>query len=244
MEKTIVEERCNKYKEYFTKEYMMGPNSLRLLEEIIADTPEAIQGGRVLDLGCGEALTSIFVAKETAADTVYATDLWISATDNYKRIQKEQLEEKIIPIHADAMELPFAEEYFDAIVSIDAYHYFGTEEPVFAEKILPLMKKGGYALICIPGLNKNLDEENEKLMYEWAQEEMNAFKTVDWWETHIKKLCEDQIEIKCYESSIFDQVWDDWIQTGHEYALRDAEYLKNGLDKLLNFVMIVVKKKR
>lgn len=34
--------------------------------------------------------------------------------------------DRVIPIHADANELPYADEYFDAIVSIDAYHYFGT----------------------------------------------------------------------------------------------------------------------
>jgi len=38
---------------------------------------------RVLDLGCGKALSSIFLAKEYGTQ-VWATDLWISATDNRK----------------------------------------------------------------------------------------------------------------------------------------------------------------
>ena len=49
------------YKQYFTKEYLMGPNSLRLLGEIITDNPQAIQSGNVLDLGCGAALSSILL---------------------------------------------------------------------------------------------------------------------------------------------------------------------------------------
>ena len=54
-----------KYKDYFTKEYLMGPNSFRLLDELISSSPEKINYGRVLDLGCGFALTSLFIANST-----------------------------------------------------------------------------------------------------------------------------------------------------------------------------------
>ena len=37
-------------------------------------------GMRVLDLGCGNALTSKFLAQEFGVQ-VYAADLWVSATD-------------------------------------------------------------------------------------------------------------------------------------------------------------------
>ena len=33
-----------------------------------------------------------------------------------------------MPIHAEAHRLPFASEFFDVIVSIDAYQYFGTAD--------------------------------------------------------------------------------------------------------------------
>ena len=54
------------------------------------------------------ALTSLFIANETDAEHVYAFDLWVPATENYRRIQDNNLEDKIIPIHGDAMEMPFA----------------------------------------------------------------------------------------------------------------------------------------
>ena len=60
---------------------------------------------------------------------------------NYVRIRDCGLEGKVIPIHGDAMDMPFAHGYFDVIVSVDAYHYFGCKSGVFSEKILPLSKK-------------------------------------------------------------------------------------------------------
>lgn len=51
------------YKELFNKEYLMGPNSVRLLEEMLEKYPLE-QGIRVLVLGCGKGLTSLFLAKD------------------------------------------------------------------------------------------------------------------------------------------------------------------------------------
>ena len=87
-----------KYRPYFTKEYLMGPNSFRLLDELIQRKPSGTRFHRTLDLGCGFALTSLFIANETDADTVYAFDLWIPASENYRRIRDNHLEDRIIPI--------------------------------------------------------------------------------------------------------------------------------------------------
>ena len=69
-----------KYRQYFTKEYLMGPNSFRLLDELIRRKPADARFHRTLDLGCGFALTSFFIADETDADYVYAFDLWVPAS--------------------------------------------------------------------------------------------------------------------------------------------------------------------
>ena len=230
------------YRKYFTKEYMMGPNALRLLSEVVEDNPNATSKGNVLDLGCGAALSSIFLANETSADTVWALDLWVSATDNYKRICENRLENKIIPIHGDALAMPFAHEYFDAVVSVDTYHYFGCEENVFAEKILPFIKKGGYTLIVVPGLKEEPTGDMKTLMDEWAGDEAYMFKTKEWWAKHIAKGCEEQVEVEVYESVQFNLVWQEWFDSGHEYGARDQEFLERGLKDILNFVMIVVRK--
>lgn len=232
-----------KYKKYFTKEYMMGPNALRLLDELVTDNPRAVSKGNVLDLGCGAALSSLYLANETTADKIWALDLWVSATDNWKRIQENGLEDRIIPIHGDALAMPFAHEYFDAVVSVDTYHYFGCEDNIFSEKILPFLKKGGYALIAVPGIKEEPVGEMKALMEEWAGDETYMFKTTKWWAEHIAKGCEEQVEVKVYESKHFDLVWQEWFDSGHEYGIKDEEFLKRGLKDILNFAMIVVKRK-
>lgn len=235
--------RAEKYKEYFTKEYLMGPNSFRLLEELVCRCPENIDYGRTLDLGCGNALTSLFLANETDAKTVYAFDLWISAYENFERIRKNKLEDTIIPIHGNALDMPFAQEYFDTIVSVDSYHYFGCKEGIFAEKILPFIKKEGYVMIAIPGLKEEPKGELNTLFHEWAEgDDADLFKTASWWEALLKKECGEKCSVTVQEADCFEIAWKEWFDSGHKYGIRDQEYLEKGLDQILNFVLIYVKK--
>jgi len=86
--------KCNLLDKEFLKENMMGPNSMRIIEELCLSF-SIKKGMRILDLGCGRGLTSIFLAKEFDV-TVFATDLWISASDNYERVKSMGLEDRIV----------------------------------------------------------------------------------------------------------------------------------------------------
>jgi ubiquinone/menaquinone biosynthesis C-methylase UbiE len=112
----------------------MGENVLFNLESLLEVLP--LQSGmRVLDLACGKAISAIFMAKEFGVE-VWAVDEAVSATDNYGRIQESSCNNRVFPIQADARNLPFAENYFDAIIIIDSYTYFGTDD-----KYLPYLAK-------------------------------------------------------------------------------------------------------
>ena len=231
------------YRKYFTKHYLMGPNSFRLLDELIQRKPADVFFDRTLDLGCGYALTSMFLANETNAKTVYALDLWIAATEIYKRIKENKLEDKIIPIHGDAMDMPFAHDYFDTIVSVDSYHYFGCKEGVFCEKILPFVKKGGCVMIAIPGLKKEPEGELKTIFETWAEgDDSQLFKTVAWWKNLLKKECGGSCEISVKEADCFDIAWKEWFDSGHEFGIRDKEFLSKGLNEVLKFILIYVRK--
>lgn len=237
-------DRIEQYRPCFTRDYLMGPNSFRLLEELIRRRPDGVRFDRTLDLGCGMALTSIFLARETPSRQVFAYDLWVSATDNARRIRQAALEDRIIPIHGDALSMPFAHEYFSAIVSVDAYHYFGCREGVFTGSILPFLQPGGHALIVVPGLKEEPRGDMEEVFHAWAEgDDAGLFQTCAWWQQHLERECGDCCEITVTEAECFTEAWQDWYATGHEFALRDKEYLDKGLDRLLNFVMIYVKKK-
>ncbi len=61
----------------------MGPNALWLLEWLCERLP-LTPGMRVLDLGCGKAMTSVFLARELGV-TVHDVDLWMDPDHNWRR---------------------------------------------------------------------------------------------------------------------------------------------------------------
>lgn len=58
----------------------------------------------------------------------------------------------------------------------------------------------------------------------------------------LKEECKDQCNIIVKEAKCFDVAWKEWFDTGHEFAVRDKEYLDKGLDKILNFILIYVQR--
>ena len=132
----------------------MGPNPIKLTEELLEGNMIP-SGSIVCDLGSGQGLTSVFMAKEYGF-TVYAADLWSEPDENKKFFESMGLTEKqIIPVKADAENLPFEKEFFDAVVSVDSYNYFGRDTRYLDDKLLPFVKSGGYIYIAIPGMRKD-----------------------------------------------------------------------------------------
>ena len=126
---------AEKYKQYM--ELIMGPNPIKLEEELLQGH-RIPKGAIVMDLGSGQGLTSVFLAKEYGF-RVYATDLWSDPAEIKKFFDRVGLTEKqITPVHADAQNLPFDKQFFDAVVSIDSYHYFGHDPDTWMQKFFLL----------------------------------------------------------------------------------------------------------
>ena len=176
--------RSAAYDPEWVLENQMGPNVLWLAESL-AEVMELRPGMRLLDLGCGKAVSSIFLAKEFGVQ-VWATDLWIPASENWRRIRAAGLEESVFPIHAEAHALPYADAFFDAIISLDAYHYFGTDDLYLGRSLVPLVKRDGQIGIVVPGLVRELDGDlPPHLASTWAGEwELWSFHSPHWWRTH------------------------------------------------------------
>src|SRR5215469_15247201 len=119
--------RSNKYNpEWLVAGCSGGANPL-WLTEWLASAVDLRPGMRILDLGCGRALSSIFLCREFEVE-VWAVDLWFSTSENLQRIRDAGAEHCVHPIHSDARSLPFATEFFDAIISIDSFPYYGTDD--------------------------------------------------------------------------------------------------------------------
>ena len=230
------------YRPYFTETYLMGPNSLRLLKELLGrNTRPFNEGSLILDLGCGKGLTSYALCRETGAH-VLANDLWISGEENAARFAAWGVGEFIAPVHENADNLSFDKGSFDAIVSIDSYHYFAGTPGYFQRKILPFLKPGGVALIGVPGIKEEYDERTEELLSPWLAEEAYMFKSVRQWKNLLGEG-PDMAFVDVFELNCFDAAWKDWLATDNQYAKGDSLHWVSRIQPYTNFVGMIVRKK-
>lgn len=224
------------------KENIMGPNPAKLLEELMERYPLA-PGQTVLDLGCGQGVTSIMLVKEYGL-RVIAVDLWISASENWQRFCSQGLSNReIVPIHEDAHTLPFAEEYFDAVVSIDSYHYFGLEKEYLGKHLLPLVKRGGWLLLVVPGFHQDVHHDiPPELLLTWSAEDLDTIHDANYWRDVISAT--EGVEIVSIEEmESNEECWRDWLATENEYAVMDRVPMNAGAGKYMNFIAIALKRK-
>jgi SAM-dependent methyltransferase len=158
-----------------------GANSL-WLTEWLSESMDLRPGMRVLDLGCGRASSSIFLRREFGVQ-VWATDLWFSASENLARICDAGVEDGVFPIHTDARSLPFAEGFFDAIVSIDSFSYYGTDN-FYLNYLARFVKPGGLLGIAGAGLEQEVEGLPPEHLREWWTEDVWALHSAAWWRTH------------------------------------------------------------
>lgn len=230
-----------KFDQNFLKENMMGPNVVMLTEELTAGL-EFNAGMRIMDLGCGKGLSSMVLADKTGAQ-VFAVDLWITATENHERFKKMGFEKTIIPIHADVMELPFAQGYFDAVVSIDAYHYFGRDEKFIDEKLAPYVKKGGIITLAFPGFKEDIHNNlPEVILRSWTEEDLETFESFAWWEAIFKRSERFDVlsvrEMDCHDAS-----WADWLACDNPYAINDRASMEAGAGQYMNLISVICRRK-
>lgn len=162
----------------------MGSASNALwLTEWLCEGLDLRPGMRVLDIGCGRAISSIFLRREFGVQ-VWAADLWFSPSENFRRVRDAGVEDGVFPIRADARSLPFAAEFFDAIVSVDAYMYFGTDD-LYLASLGRFVKPGGELGIALSGLTAEVAGEIPAHLREWwAQDQLWCLHTADWWRRH------------------------------------------------------------
>lgn len=230
---------------YQTPELMkkiMGPNPVKLEEELLTDH-KIPASAVVCDLGSGQGLTSVFLAKEYGFK-VYAADLWSDPEENCRFFEEMGLNrDQIIPVKADATNLPFEKEFFDAVVSTDSYNYFGRDKQYLDDKLLPFIKSGGYLYITVPGMKKDChDCLPQELLLSWTPEQLDYIHDTAYW-MEIVSACRNAEVISVKEMESNEEVWHDWLLQENEYAVGDRKTMEAGGGKYLNFIAIVLRKK-
>jgi cyclopropane fatty-acyl-phospholipid synthase-like methyltransferase len=231
----------------------MGPNPLWLLEEL-CEHLDLKQSMKVLDMGCGKGLTSVFLAKEYGV-TVFANDLWISATDNLRRFEQSGVADRVFPIHAEAHALPYANGFFDAAIAIDSYHYYGADEMYFPCTFSRLVKSGGQFGIVVPGLVREYENGYpETLKKYWINEpsdeypeeigELFSFQSMSWWR-HLWEKTEIAKITACYNMENPKEIWMPWAEWSDKhmnFSIKDTDFLADDTnDDLALIVMAAVK---
>ncbi|MEP7347660.1 MAG: methyltransferase domain-containing protein, partial [Gemmatimonadaceae bacterium] len=161
-----------------------GANSL-WMTEWLAEALNLRPGMRVLDLGCGRAASSIFLAREFGV-RVWATDLWFSASENEQRIRDAGVEGDVFAIHADARALPFATEFFDAVVSIDSFPYYGTDD-LYLNYLARFLKPEGRVGIAGAGLMQEIEGPVPEHLRAWWEPSLWCLHSPEWWRQHWEK---------------------------------------------------------
>ena len=175
--------RSNKYDFMWVLRDGMGPHPLWLTEFLVQ--PFKLKPGmRVLDLACGKGMTSVFLAREFGVQ-VYAVDFdewegWTSTEIRWDNAIEYNVENLVIPIKADARNLPFAPGFFDAIICVDAYIYFGQEDD-YLQNILQFLRPGGKIGMIVPGYMKDVSTGVPEYIVEFLGDELWTWQTESWW---------------------------------------------------------------
>jgi SAM-dependent methyltransferase len=197
--------RSNSYDPQWIVDNLMGPHPL-WCAEALTQVMTLRPGMRVLDLGCGTALTSIFLAREYDVE-MWAADLWVDPTDNWKRIQSAGVADQVRPIHVDARELPFGRGFFDVIFSVGAYHYFGTGTDYLTYCIEFLRPQGSLGIV-VPGIRDTPDGILPPCLADNWSADMCTWLPPDWWRRHWERTGLVTVD----HADFIPHGWQDWLR--------------------------------
>ncbi len=233
--------KTNRFDTNLIRSKIMGPNTCKLTEELMegATVP---QGSVVLDLGSGSGISSIMLAREYGFVT-YAADLWSDPSENMRFFESMGLTNReIIPVHADATQLPFAHGFFDAVVCVDSYNYYGRNPEYLGTNLLPFVKDGGLLYLAIAGMVHDChDNPPACLRISWTPEQLEYIHNMDWWRTMIGHT--EGVEIvDMHDMACTREAWEDWIACDNEYAQGDRAAVEAGALEYLNTIAVTLRK--
>jgi SAM-dependent methyltransferase len=213
-----------------------GGASALWLTEWLAEAMDLRPDMRVLDLGCGRAASSVFLRREFGVQ-VWATDLWFSASDNLQRVRDASVDDGVFPIHADARALPFASEFFDAVVCIDSFVYYGTDD-LYLNYLARFVKPGGVLGVAGAGLMQEIDVSIPDHLRAWWEPSMGCLHSAGWWRRHWERTGILEIDVTDTLPHGW-QYWRDWQRVVAPDNTVEIQALEADRGSYLGYVRLV-----
>ena len=169
--------------EYMSSDIKRGK---ALLEKIIP-VLNMSKCNRALDIGSG--FGGLCRALEEYCDDVYGIEI-IKERVEWSKIRAK----KSNFMNADACKLPYEDNYFDLVLSTDAFEHMNKDKQVLAaNEIYRVLKNGGRAYIEVPNKFQLIDEHNKVLFGTYLPPLLRKIYT--------KRVSKNKSYVQCWERS-------------------------------------------
>ena len=185
-----------RYDPAWISENALGENALCQVESLSQRLP-ITPGMRILDLACGNATSSIFLAREFGVE-VWAADMTVCPSENRRRAVQFGCERTVFPLRIEAHALPFAGEFFDAVIAIDSFLYFGTDDR-YLGYLLQFIKPGGWLGVVDIAFTREVESRADAPDYlrEQYPTHWSFVHSAAWWSRHWEKT--GLVDVVCAE---------------------------------------------
>jgi cyclopropane fatty-acyl-phospholipid synthase-like methyltransferase len=133
------------------------------------------------------------------------------------RIRDAGVDDHVFPIQCDARSLPYAEGFFDAIVSIDSFAYYGTDD-TYLPYVARFIRSNGVLAIAGAGLMREIEASLPGHLREWWEPAMWSLHSADWWRRH----CEKTGVVVVGRADSMRDGWRAWLDWQHAVAPDNA----------------------
>lgn len=125
-----------------------------------------------------------------------------------ERIRDAGVDDGVFPLHADARSLPFAAAFFDAIVCVDSFLYFGTDD-LYLNYLAHFVKPGGRIGVVGAGLTQEIEGPVPGHLQEWWTQDFWACHSAAWLRQHWERTGIMDVELADTMPNGW-QFWLDW----------------------------------
>lgn len=140
---------------------------IQLYHHVVQSVP--LKGLDVLEVGCGRGGGTSYIARYLAPNSIKGFDLCRKAIDFCNRYYSI---ERLSFCCADALNIPYTNDNFDAVINVESSHRYSNMER-FLDEVHRILKPGGYFLFAdlrdresVESLRKQLSSSKLKIVKE------------------------------------------------------------------------------